>query len=178
MDLRWPPNIVGRVRRPAHPGRRLAAVVVRAAAPGEAMRVPPMPQATTVRVPTTGRMHSLEEVLRAWLTTPGISTQCPTTGDQAEHECAPPRASHVVHSPLRFGRHRSPGASRPAMRGPLASPDQGAGREDAGNGSGNAGGPGAAGSAPGMPGIAAWVRCSALRWSSWRRSSQPPPRAR
>ena len=63
MDLRRPPDVVGRVGRPAHSGRRLAAVVVRAAAPGETMRVPPVQQATTVGVPATDRVQPLQEAL-------------------------------------------------------------------------------------------------------------------
>src|SRR5213080_635939 len=44
-DLRRPPDVVGRVGRPAHPGKRLAAVVVRATLAGKTMRIPPVQQA-------------------------------------------------------------------------------------------------------------------------------------
>src|SRR4051794_11124191 len=61
---RWDPDVVGRVRRPAHPGGRLAAVVVRAAAAGQAVRVPPVQQAAAVRVPAAGGAQSPEEMGR------------------------------------------------------------------------------------------------------------------
>jgi hypothetical protein len=83
-----------------------------------------MQQATTVRVPATDRAHSLEEVLRARLTTPAISTQCLTARDQAEHQCPYSyMASHAVDSPMQVGRQRSPGSSRPATPESPASPD-------------------------------------------------------
>ena len=109
--LRWPRDVEGRVGRPAHVRRRLAAVVVRAAAPGKTMRVPPMPQTTAIRVPATDRMHSLEEGLLVWLAMPAISAQCLTARDQAEHQCRYAyMASHTVSSPTPFDRQRSPGS--------------------------------------------------------------------
>jgi hypothetical protein len=42
-----------------------------------------MQQATTVRVPATDRMDALEEMLRPWVTTPGISTQCLAAAEEA-----------------------------------------------------------------------------------------------
>jgi hypothetical protein len=42
-----------------------------------------MQQATTVRVPASDRMHPPEEVLRPWVTTPGISTQCLAAAEEA-----------------------------------------------------------------------------------------------
>src|SRR4051794_40384830 len=83
-ELRRPPDVVGRVGRPAHSGRRLATIVVWTAAAGETMRVPPMQQAPAVRVPATDRVQPLEEVLLAWLATPGISTECPSAGHQGQ----------------------------------------------------------------------------------------------
>jgi hypothetical protein len=54
--LRWPTIAVGWVGRPAHSGRWLEDVVVKAAAPGKTRRVPPMRQATAVWIaPCEGR---------------------------------------------------------------------------------------------------------------------------
>src|SRR5208337_561473 len=63
-DLRRPPDVVGRVGRPAHAGKRLAAVVVRGSVTRKTMRVPPVHQAAAVRVPATDRVQPLQEALR------------------------------------------------------------------------------------------------------------------
>src|SRR5208337_2825028 len=62
-DLRRPPDVVGRVGRPADPGKRFAAVVVRGSLTGKTMRVPPVQQAAAVRVPAADRVQPLQEVL-------------------------------------------------------------------------------------------------------------------
>jgi len=113
MDLREPPDVKRRVGRPAYLRSRLAAVVVRAAAMGEATGVPPMQQAATVRVPATDRTHSLKKVLRLRLARPIISAECLTTSDQAKHQRPhPSMASHAVYPPMPFVHHRSPVAPR------------------------------------------------------------------
>src|SRR6266849_6189874 len=56
--LRRAPDVVGRIGRPAHPGQRLAAVVVGAAAVGKTTRVPPVQQAATVGIPAAGRARA------------------------------------------------------------------------------------------------------------------------
>ena len=123
MDLRWTPDIVGGVGRPAHPGRRLAAVIVRAAAPGKTMRIPPMPQASAVRVPATDRMHSLEEGLRARLRISGISTPYLADGDQDEHQCRScNKTSHAVSPPMPLGRHHLPGRIKVRAESPVMDP--------------------------------------------------------
>src|SRR5436305_1826597 len=54
-DLWPPPDVVGRVRRPADRGKWLAAVVVRSAAAGETMLRPPVQQTAAVGEPAAGR---------------------------------------------------------------------------------------------------------------------------
>jgi hypothetical protein len=60
-NLRGPPDIVRRVGRPANRGERLAAIVIRTAAAGEAMRRPPAQQAAAVRVPAADRPQLPED---------------------------------------------------------------------------------------------------------------------
>ena len=122
--LRWTPDAVGRIGRPAHPGKRLAAVVVRPAAAGETMRVPPMPKAATVRVPATDRTHPLEGVLRPGFRSPAIATQRLSAGGQTQHKCPDTStASHAFHPPIRLVRHRLPGAPTVATPESLAGPE-------------------------------------------------------
>jgi hypothetical protein len=67
------------------------------------MGVPPMKQATTVRVPATDRTQSLEEVLGAGLTTLAVSTQCLNAGEKAQHKCEHDFILvHMVYSPVQF----------------------------------------------------------------------------
>ena len=49
-----------------------------------------MQQATAVRVPATGRVQSLEEVLTTRVRTPAFTTDRLTARDQGEHECPCP----------------------------------------------------------------------------------------
>jgi hypothetical protein len=44
-----------------------------------------MQQATTVRVPATDRVQSLEEVLTTWIRIPAFTTDRLTARDQGEH---------------------------------------------------------------------------------------------
>jgi hypothetical protein len=116
-NLRRPPDVVRRVRRPARFGRRLATVAVWAAAPGETMRVPPTQQAATVRVPATDRVQSLEKGLTTWVRTPAFTTDRRTARDKGEHECPGPHpAPRAVHFPIQFGRHHSSSSFGPHRR--------------------------------------------------------------
>src|SRR5271157_5962255 len=85
-DLRRPPDVVGRVGRPAHPGERLAAVVVRGTLAGKTMRIPPVQQAAAVRVPASCRLQPMREPLRGCLGTPTLTTKYLTRQDQGEHD--------------------------------------------------------------------------------------------
>src|SRR5205807_2165304 len=112
-----PPDVRGWIGRPADPGKRLAAVIVRATTAGETIRVPPVQQAAAVRVPATDRVQSLEEVLPTWVRTPALTTDRLTARDQGEHECPCPHlAPRAVRFPVQFGRHHSSSSSGPRRR--------------------------------------------------------------
>jgi hypothetical protein len=54
------------------------------------MRVPPMQQAATVRVPATDGAQSLEDMGTTWVRTPAFTTDRRTARPQREHECPCP----------------------------------------------------------------------------------------
>src|SRR5579884_429574 len=79
-DLRRLPDVVGRVRRPANAGKRLAAVVVRGGITGEATARPPVKQRSPIGAPTADRGQALEEAACRRRTTRRLSVQrwsCP-----------------------------------------------------------------------------------------------------
>ena len=76
-----------------------------------------MQPATTVRVPATDRVQSLEEVLTTWVSMPAFTTDRLTARDQGEHECPCPYLDpRAVRFPVQFGRHDSSSSSGPRHR--------------------------------------------------------------
>ena len=111
-DLRRTPNVAGRVSRPADAGRRLAAIVVRAAAAWKTMRIPPAQQAAAVREPSADRPDSLQDAGPARLAARRLPGARQAAGDHAEEKRPDPCASsHGVRSPVHSpgGVHDLPG---------------------------------------------------------------------
>jgi hypothetical protein len=50
------------------------------------MRVPPVQQAATVRMPATDGTQALEEVSGTRLIMPAVSTQCPNACDETDYK--------------------------------------------------------------------------------------------
>jgi hypothetical protein len=77
--LRWPTIAVGWGGRPAHLRRRLEDVVVKAAAPGVTMRVPPMRRATAVWIapirPPSRLAHPSDPAYSAPMVSPFSATE-------------------------------------------------------------------------------------------------------
>src|SRR5438046_1266784 len=104
-DLRRPPDVVGRVGRPADPGKWLAAVVVGGTAAGKTMGGPPVQQAAAVGVPAAYRVEPLQEALLGRLTTRRLPTRSPAARHQGDDERPGPHlASHEGLSSYSAGR--------------------------------------------------------------------------
>ena len=91
-----PPDVVGRVGRPAHLGERLAAVVVGSAGAGKTTRVPPVQQAAAIGVPAADRAQALHEAVLGWLTPSTLGSEATACPEQSDDKCPDPRvaASH------------------------------------------------------------------------------------
>src|SRR5690349_18670724 len=102
------PDVVRRIGWPADVWGWLAAVVIRAAATGEAAGVPPVQETAAVRVPAAGRGQPLEEMGTAGVGRPPFATDRVAAGHKGEHEPqapGPARGSHAVSAWDRFGCH-------------------------------------------------------------------------
>jgi hypothetical protein len=98
-----PPNVEGRVGRPAGPGQRFAAVVIRGAIARKTMRIPPVQKATAVGVPAAYWLQALHETMLRRLRRVAFLTVNRSTQDHRQHDC-PERylTPHTVVPSLQF----------------------------------------------------------------------------
>ncbi len=93
------PDVIGRVRRPANSGKRLAAVIVGGGFAGETTSRPPVQNGASIGAEAAGRSQALEEASRRRRAA-RLCAQLPPRPDQGNDPgCDPDLASHFDFSP-------------------------------------------------------------------------------
>ena len=96
-----PPDVIGRIRRPAHLGEFFAVVVIRGALARKTMSGPPVQQSAAIGKPAACRMKPLKYSLLDRLTTAWLTTEPLHGHDQDEKQGSDPlMRSHRGVSPL------------------------------------------------------------------------------
>jgi hypothetical protein len=99
-DHRRSPDVIGRVRGPADPGKWLPAIVIGGTLAGKTTPRPPVHQPTAVRTPAADGGEPCEEVIPRWRAT-RLRRPSLVYREQSGNECSDPHlASHKSFSPL------------------------------------------------------------------------------